>query len=102
MWTPSKKPMTTKIAYGTLFGHNTIGGAIQLISKTPDEEFGGYVQDTTGSYDRIDVQAALNVPISDTLRTKFSGITRNRDGYVTNAIGQDLGDDNRHGRDEFP
>ena len=82
---------------GTLFGRNTIGGAIQLVSQKPTTDgFEGYLQATTGSDNRIDVQGSLNVPLGDTLAAKVSGITRNRDGYVKNATGQDLGNDDTY------
>lgn len=81
---------------GTLFGRNTIGGAIQLISKKPSGEFGGYVEGLTGSDNRIRVQGALDVPLGDTLAAKVTGAYHTRDGYVTNGIGQDLGDDNTY------
>jgi iron complex outermembrane recepter protein len=78
---------------GTLFGRNTIGGAIQLISKAPDREFGGYVATTLGSDSRIDLQGVINVPITDDLLSKFSVLSRQRDGYVTDGNGTDLGND---------
>jgi len=81
---------------GTLFGRNTIGGAIQLISKKPSGEFGGYLDALTGSDNRIRIQGGLDVPLGETLAAKVSGSYHNRDGYVTNGIGQDLGDDNTY------
>ncbi len=78
---------------GTLFGRNTIGGAVQLISKAPDSEMGGHVAATVGTDSRIDVQGVLNAPITDDLLSKFSFVKRNRDGYVTDGNGTDLGDD---------
>ena len=41
---------------GTLFGRNTIGGAISLSSKKPDEEFGGKVDVKYGTDDRFQRQ----------------------------------------------
>lgn len=79
---------------GTLFGRNTIGGAIRVISKKPDEEFGGRLEVTTGTDNRIDARGNINVPLSDTLFMKASGATFNRDGYVDRPFdGRDLGDD---------
>lgn len=78
---------------GTLFGRNTIGGAISLTTKKPDEQFGGNLQVTTGRYNRIDVKGMVNVPISDKLFTKVSFASMNRDGYVRHLVdGRDLGD----------
>ena len=79
---------------GTLFGRNTIGGAIQLISKKPTGEFGGHAEVLVGSDDRVKLNGSINLPLGETLAAKASGTYHNRDGYVTNGIGQDLGDDN--------
>ena len=81
---------------GTLFGRNTIGGAISLISKRPGEEFGGNASLTYGSRDRLDLSANVDIPISDTLRTRVSFSSRNQDGYVKGLLDdRDLGDVNR-------
>lgn len=80
---------------GTLFGRNTIGGAINVVSKLPEDKFYGDVKLTTGSYDRIDGRASVNVPVTDKLYAKASVASLNRDGYVSapNArSGNDLGD----------
>lgn len=78
---------------GTLFGRNTIGGAISITTRRPEETPSGSVQATTGSFSRIDVKAAVNLPLSDTLFSKVSIATFNRDGYVRHLVdGRDLGD----------
>ncbi|WP_275228094.1 TonB-dependent receptor [Novosphingobium album (ex Liu et al. 2023)] len=78
---------------GTLFGRNTIGGAISITTKRPDETPSGSAQVTTGRYGRIDAKAVANVPLSDTLFSKLSLATFNRDGYVRHLVdGRDLGD----------
>ncbi len=66
---------------GTLYGKNTIGGAINIASRRPENQLGGYLELTTGRYNRIDAKARLDLPISDTLKTSFSFSTLNRDGY---------------------
>lgn len=80
---------------GTLFGRNTIGGAISVTSRKPDpERLFGSAEITTGSYDRLDITGRVNVPILDNMATSVSVSTRNRDGYVKNLFpgGADLGD----------
>jgi iron complex outermembrane receptor protein len=80
---------------GTLFGRNTIGGAIQLISKKPAlDETEGFAKATYGSDNRREVQGSFNLPIGNNSAAKLTGIVKKRDGYVENALGQDLGDDN--------
>lgn len=71
---------------GTLFGKNTVGGAISIISKKPDQEFGGEVQLTGGSDDRIAVKGTLNMPLVDSLAARLSFAYENRDGYVDRPL----------------
>lgn len=82
---------------GTLFGRNTIGGAISLISKRPAEEFGVRGEITYGNRDRIDLFGAVDAPIGDKVRTKFVASLRKQDGFVIGqADDRDLGDTNRY------
>ena len=67
---------------GTLFGKNTIGGAIQLFSKRPSEELEASAELTTGSYDRLDVKSAISGPLSDMIRVRVSGAYQSRGGHV--------------------
>ena len=67
---------------GTLFGRNTIGGAVSLISKRPGDEFEGSAEVTFGRYDRIDAKVNVNVPlIPDKLNARAAFATQNQDGY---------------------
>ena len=68
---------------GTLAGRNALGGAIKLFSKKPTGEGDGYVSVTAGSFDRLDLKAAGDFAISDTLFMRVAGTSRSRDGYVT-------------------
>ncbi|MCC6829187.1 MAG: TonB-dependent receptor [Novosphingobium sp.] len=77
---------------GTLFGRNTIGGALSITTRKPDDRLGMTGQITGGRYNRIDVKAAANVPLTDTLYAKVSAASFHRDGYVTHlADGRKLG-----------
>ena len=67
---------------GTLFGRNTIGGAIRVITKKPHDEYEGDIEFATGSYDRIDVKGHVNIPLSDRLFVRVSGLSQDRDGFV--------------------
>ena len=83
---------------GTLFGRNTIGGAILIHSRQPDGELHGNLQLETGKWGKAFLTAHANVPITETLRTSFSVSRRKRDGYVTRvADGIDLGDEDSWG-----
>ncbi|MFC2954197.1 TonB-dependent receptor domain-containing protein [Marinicaulis aureus] len=82
---------------GTLFGRNTIGGAVLLTTKDPGDEFGGELKARTGTDDLIQVFGALDLPLSDTLAARVSGGLKKRDGYVTRVFdGLDLGDDDTY------
>lgn len=80
---------------GTLFGKNTIGGAIVVTSKLPSERLEGMVEVATGRFDRFDVRGMLNMPVSDSLRIRASGALSTRDGYVHRlADGGSMGNEN--------
>ena len=77
---------------GTLFGRNTIGGAILVTTVEPADEFGGTFRGGFGSDSLIDMFGAVDVPFSDAVRSRFSLGMRQQDGYVTRSDGIDLGD----------
>ncbi len=66
---------------GTLFGKNTIGGAITLVSTRPTATSSGWVDATAGSDSRSDLRLAVNLPITDQVWTRFSAASLNQDGY---------------------
>jgi iron complex outermembrane recepter protein len=67
---------------GTLFGRNTIAGAVQYITTKPGKEFGGFITATAGNLDRLEVGGAINIPLSDTLSIRASGRYNRQGGYV--------------------
>ena len=69
---------------GTLFGKNTVAGAISMITKAPDEEFSGKVKVDIGNYASRRIAASVNVPLSDSTFAKLSVNKQTRDGYVDN------------------
>ena len=66
---------------GTLFGRNTIGGAISIVTREPGEEFLFKGSMTGGTYNRLDIQGSADLPISDRLRSSLSFSSSKRDGY---------------------
>lgn len=66
---------------GTLFGRNTIGGAINIITRDPGDEFYFDGEITTGRFERFDVRGSADIPISDTLSSSIAFSTKNRNGY---------------------
>lgn len=81
---------------GTLFGKNTIGGAIQVISRKPDDKWGGYTSATGGSDNRQDFSLSVEGPILDSVSARLSFLSEDRDGYAKKLLdGGELGDIDR-------
>ena len=57
---------------GTLFGRNTIGGAISIVTRDPGKEFMFKGSVTGGTFNRMDVQATADLPFSETVRSSLS------------------------------
>lgn len=79
---------------GTLFGKNTVAGAININTQKPDFGFSGYVEGEYGNFDNRRVRGVLNVAASDNVAVRVSGMYRKRDGFVEN-ISNGLDFDNR-------
>lgn len=81
---------------GTLFGRNTIGGAINITSRPPSDEFQGKLEVSLGNDNRQDTRAALDIPITDSLRSSWAISSKKRDGYVQRVnVGDELGDEEK-------
>ncbi len=83
---------------GTLFGQNSTGGAINVITKEPSltESFSS-ASVTLGEYNLIKYNGFASAPISDNVALSFSVINTKRDGFSTNLHnGQDLDDDDSY------
>jgi iron complex outermembrane receptor protein len=68
---------------GTLFGRDSVGGAVRIFTKRPTDEFGATFKGTVGSYDRHDATISANLPFSDKVKSKWTFANLNRDGYIT-------------------
>ena len=80
---------------GTLFGKNAVGGAIQYVTRRPGDEFGARLTVNTGSYSRRDTTLAVDLPLSDTLKTKVTAASLFRDGFVDSlSVNRSWGDIN--------
>ncbi|MGH8188753.1 MAG: TonB-dependent receptor plug domain-containing protein, partial [Steroidobacteraceae bacterium] len=60
---------------GTLYGRNSIGGAVNVISKRPSETFEGELRATAGSYDTQIYEGSLSGPVNDWLRFRVAANT---------------------------
>lgn len=71
---------------GTLFGKNTIGGAINIVSTTPNtDEFEGKIRASVGNFGLKEIGGLLTAPLSEQWAGKISFNTRKRDGWVDNV-----------------
>jgi iron complex outermembrane receptor protein len=79
---------------GTLFGQNSTGGAINVITADPSfDEFSGAADLSLGQYSSVRARASVNIPLSDTVAARVSLLSNQRDGYSFNVSnGQDLDD----------
>ncbi|MEJ2760017.1 MAG: TonB-dependent receptor plug domain-containing protein, partial [Gammaproteobacteria bacterium] len=80
---------------GTLFGRNTIGGAINIVTHVPGNEFKVTGQATLGSYNRQDVQVMMDLPITQNILSTVSVSSQKQQGWqdvvpypATSSIGQ--------------
>ena len=79
---------------GTLYGRNTIGGAIKFVSRDPSETPEFSASATLGSYDQTDLSFGVSGPVAgDKVLGKAAIAYLSRDGYADNSVdGQDDGD----------
>ena len=87
---------------GTLYGRNTMGGVVNIITKKPGNQYEGKASVTYGNYNSQDYRAMVSGPmVKDKLLFGISGIKYVSDGYFDNKyLGTDDGDekDDTNGR----
>ena len=72
---------------GTLFGQNSTGGAINVITKAPTiDEVYGTADLTLGNYDLVRARGAINVPMGDMVAMRASFGTNKHDGFTENLV----------------
>jgi iron complex outermembrane receptor protein len=81
---------------GTLFGRNTIGGAISLVTAPPSSNPEGYVEAVIGDYDRRELTGVVNLPIGKGRHAlRVVAAHAEHDGYGRSILlGRGLNDDN--------
>jgi len=78
---------------GTLFGRNTVAGALNITTRNPNQETGGKIEMGLGDYSAKEVGATLNGALSERVTGRVAVKYRDRDGYGTNTYdGEDFGE----------
>lgn len=72
---------------GTLYGRNTTGGAVRVITRDPTREFEAGIAATAGNYSRFVLDGYLSGPLGDTLSGRIAAQVEQRDGWVDNLAG---------------
>lgn len=75
---------------GTLYGRNATGGAVNIITKGPTEEFSGDARLILGNYDRMQFSGAVSGALTDRVRARAAVQYEHRDGYT--EVGLERGD----------
>ena len=83
---------------GTLFGKNTIGGAVSVVSRKPTGENGGRLGLTVGEKNRVNVEATVELAFNEQLSFRGSLQSKQRDGVGKQVFtGDESGDENSLG-----
>jgi len=69
---------------GTLFGRNTPAGVVKFDTVRPSQEFNAFAKVSYGTYDTMDVQAAVGFPISSTVSARLSAVYQSQDDWIEN------------------
>ena len=71
---------------GTLFGRNTPAGIVKFDTRKPSKDFDGFVRASYGTYDNVDVKAALGGKLTDTLSARVSGLYQSQSDWIDNTF----------------
>ncbi len=74
---------------GTLYGRNSVGGSVNVITNRPDGELGGYADVMAGDYDALTVRAWANLPLTSPesvvqVMARVTGVFAEHDAYQKN------------------
>jgi iron complex outermembrane recepter protein len=69
---------------GTLYGRNSTGGTVNIVTNDPEKKFDAAINTQFGSYNLRHVDGMINVPINDVVSTRLALVRETRDGYFTN------------------
>ena len=76
---------------GTLFGRNTEGGAVSIVTKGPTGEFGGRASASYGNFGAYDSQMHLDLPAFGNVAVKLDGVIQHQKATTYNPLPGQLG-----------
>lgn len=83
---------------GTLYGRNTVGGAVKIVTRRPGDETRALAQFTVGDYGQMEGRLVGSTPLSENFSIGGALFGAVRDGYVTNpTTGEEYNDRNSFG-----
>ncbi|MDE3114118.1 MAG: TonB-dependent receptor [Pseudomonadota bacterium] len=81
----------------TLFGKNTSAGALSIITNSPDQSHDAMVQASVSNYAGYKAEGYINIPISETLSTRWDGLYDKQNGFITDKnSGKKINNRNRY------
>lgn len=86
---------------GTLYGRNSIGGAINVISPHPEADFGAEIRTSYGSYGRRRLEAMVTGPLNDSFNYLVGGSTVRQDEGFFENVNSNLPDEGGVLNDQF-
>lgn len=80
---------------GTLYGRNSVGGTINVVSRKPHDELSGKAELGYGNYEAVQGKLYINTPIAENLFASVAGLYSEHEGYIKNInpSGNDIDDD---------
>lgn len=79
---------------GTLFGKNTMAGAINLVTRKPDGKWGLVARTRLGNFFRRDFGLTLDFPLVEGLAGSVSALSKHRDALYENRVGGGIDSEN--------
>ena len=74
---------------GTLFGRNSIAGAVSVITNKPEPDFGASAELTLADWDHVEANAMVNFPLGDQWALRVAGYILDNKGFLKNDQGGD-------------
>lgn len=79
---------------GTLYGRNTFGGNVSVVTQEPTKDLSVGVDMDKGNYNETRIAGFINYPVTDNLQVRVSGVFQKHDGYVHSTTPGIVLDDN--------